>query len=135
MSVAKELQKFDAVKLSPAMEKIDLVEGRGQEKLLEFQRMGACEPSHFHGEVWRSQAAIPKRKFEDFQQIAERPSISKDVYSQMHKKFKEAGREDEIKCLLEVAYDPIAVYGEIHNFEEQVSGNVKEIECLSKSCT
>ena len=132
MSVDRELEKFDAVTLSDAMKEVELMEGRGEEQLLEFQRMGRCEPSHFHGEVWRSQAAIPKRKFEEFQQIAERPSISKEVYSQMHKKFKEAGREDEIKCLLEVAYDPIAVYGELHNFEEQVFGNFKEIHMLFK---
>jgi len=127
MSVAKELQKFDAVKLSPAMEKIDLVEGRGQEKLLEFQRMGACEPSHFHGEVWRSQASIPKRKFEEFLQIAERPSISKSVFGQMYKKFKGAEREEEVEQLLTAAYDPIAVYGEIQNFEEQVSGWLQHV--------
>ena len=127
MSVAKELPKFDAVKLSPAMEKIDLVEGRGQEKLLEFQRMGACEPSHFHGEVWRSQASIPKRKFEEFLQIAERPSISKSVFGQMYKKFKGAEREEEVEQLLTAAYDPIAVYGEIQNFEEQVSGWLQHV--------
>ena len=127
MSVAKELQKFDAVKLSPAMEKIDLVEGRGQEKLLEFQRMGACEPSHFHGEVWRSQASIPKRKVEEFLQIAERPSISKSVFGQMYKKFKGAEREEEVEQLLTAAYDPIAVYGQIQNFEEQVSGWLQHV--------
>ena len=122
MSVAKELQKFDAVKLSPAMEKIDLVEGRGQEQLLEFQRMGEAEPSHFHGEVWRAQANIPKRKFEEFQQIAERPSLSKSVSGAMYKKFKSAGREEEVELLLSAAYDPIAPYGELQQFEEQVSG-------------
>ena len=122
MSVAKELQKFDAVKLSPAMEKIYLVEGRGQEQLLEFQRMGEAEPSHFHGEVWRAQANIPKRKFEEFQQIAERPSLSKSVFGAMYKKFKAAGREEEVELLLSAAYDPIAQYGELQNFEEQVSG-------------
>ena len=127
MSVAKELQKFDAVKLSPAMEKIDLVEGRGQEQLLEFQRMGEAEPSHFHGEVWRAQANIPKRKFEEFQQIAERPSISKSVFGQMYKKFKTAGREDEVEGLLSSAYDPIAVAGELQNFEEQVSGWLQHV--------
>ena len=127
MSVAKELQKLDAVTLSKALKEIELVQGRGDEQLLEFQRMGACEPSHFHGEVWRSQAFIPKRKFEEFLQIAERPSISKSVFGQMYKKFKGAEREEEVEQLLTAAYDPISVYREIQNFEEQVSGWLQNV--------
>eukprot|EP00972_Heterocapsa_arctica_P013865 2042832-Heterocapsa_arctica.AAC.1 len=85
--------------------------------------MGRCEPSHFFSQIWRQDKSVSKRKFKEFINIAQRPSLSEEVFGQLYKKFKMAHREDELEGCLETQYDPIGPWTEVQIFEEQVKIN------------
>eukprot|EP00972_Heterocapsa_arctica_P082667 12181601-Heterocapsa_arctica.AAC.1 len=62
---------------------------------------GNVEPSHafigLHSEV----SQLGKRKFDNIMKIAARPGHSEQVVSQLYKKFKQEGRDEELEGILE----------------------------------
>jgi hypothetical protein len=115
-------QYFKNVKtiLPPKIEKLEMKNKRRTGELLEFQKFGDCEPSHIFSQMVKDEVPGDKRSFANMMKIAERPGHSEEVIGQLHKKFKDSKRADELDGLLEAQYDPLGPFAELQNLAEQI---------------